>query len=58
MQLLMSAKAMPSHAKPLKSSWMAEEKIQQKIESLEAYAIDACKDDDQRKTAGMVTCLT
>ncbi|KAJ9180716.1 hypothetical protein P3X46_008929 [Hevea brasiliensis] len=53
-QLLKSAKAMPSHAKPSKSSWIVEEKIQQKIESLEAYAIDACKSDDQRKTAGMI----
>lgn len=49
---------MPAHAKPLKSSWMAEEKLRHKIESLEAYAIDACKDNDQKKTAGMVTCLT
>ncbi|KAJ0089309.1 hypothetical protein Patl1_31858 [Pistacia atlantica] len=57
-QQLMSAKAMPAHDKPLKSSWMVEEKVRYKIESLEAYAIDACKDDDQKKTAGMVTCLT
>jgi exoribonuclease-2 len=49
---------MPSEAKPPKSSWMVEEKIRHKIESLESYAIDACKDDDQKKTAGMVTCLT
>lgn len=49
---------MPAQAKPLKSSWMAEEKLRHKIESLEAYAIDACKDNDQKKTAGMVTCLT
>lgn len=56
-QLLTSAKAMPSHAKPTKSSWMIEEKIRHKIESLEAYAIDACKSDDQKRTAGMVTCL-
>lgn len=56
--MLKSAKAMPAHAKPLKSSWMAEEKLRHKIESLEAYAIDACKDNDQKKTAGMVTCLT
>lgn len=54
----MSAKAMPAHSKPLKSSWMVEEKVRPKIESLEAYAIDECKDDDQKKTAGMVTCLT
>lgn len=53
-QLLKSAKSMPSHAKPPKSSWKAEEKIQHKIESLEAYAIDACTNDDQKKTAGMI----
>ncbi|XP_031251393.1 ribonuclease II, chloroplastic/mitochondrial isoform X2 [Pistacia vera] len=53
-QQLMSAKAMPAHAKPLKSSWKVEEKVQYKIESLEAYAIDACKDDDQKKTAGII----
>ncbi|XP_048225598.1 ribonuclease II, chloroplastic/mitochondrial isoform X2 [Ricinus communis] len=53
-QLLKSAKAMPSHAKPSKSSWMIEEKTRHKIESLEAYAIDACKSDDQKRTAGMI----
>ncbi|XP_059462457.1 ribonuclease II, chloroplastic/mitochondrial [Corylus avellana] len=53
-QLLKSAKAMPSEAKLPKSSWMVEEKIRHKIESLESYAIDACKDDDQKKTAGMI----
>ncbi|KAK9290139.1 hypothetical protein L1049_008305 [Liquidambar formosana] len=53
-QLLTSAKAMPPHAKPPKSSWKVEDKIQHRIESLEAYAIDACKNDDQKKTAGMI----
>ncbi|KAK7846061.1 ribonuclease ii [Quercus suber] len=53
-QLLKSAKNMPSKAKPRKSSWLAEEKIRHKIESLESYAIDACKNDDQKKTAGMI----
>ncbi|XVE96893.1 hypothetical protein REPUB_Repub02eG0262900 [Reevesia pubescens] len=53
-QLLVSAKTKPAHAKPPKSSWMVYEKIQYKIESLEAYAIDACKSDEQRKTAGMI----
>ncbi|GAV76583.1 LOW QUALITY PROTEIN: RNB domain-containing protein, partial [Cephalotus follicularis] len=52
--LLMSAKAMPDHAKPPKSSWLLEEKIQHKIESLEAYAIDACKTDEQKRTAGTI----
>ncbi|XP_028957017.1 ribonuclease II, chloroplastic/mitochondrial isoform X1 [Malus domestica] len=53
-QLLKSAKAMPLDAKPLKSSWLVEEKTRHKIESLEAYAIDACTIDDQRKTAGTI----
>ncbi|KAB2622127.1 ribonuclease II [Pyrus ussuriensis x Pyrus communis] len=53
-QLLKSAKAMPLDAKPPKSSWLVEEKIRHKIESLEAYAIDACTIDDQRKTAGTI----
>ncbi|KAB2066503.1 hypothetical protein ES319_A09G165200v1 [Gossypium barbadense] len=53
-QLIVSAKAKPALAKPPKSSWMVDEKIQYKIESLEAYAIDACKSDEQRKTAGMI----
>ncbi|XWS59822.1 hypothetical protein CRYUN_Cryun08bG0155000 [Craigia yunnanensis] len=52
--LLVSAKAKPAHAKPPKSSWMVDEKIRYKIESLEAYAIDACKSDEQRKTAGLI----
>ncbi|KAF8402926.1 hypothetical protein HHK36_011019 [Tetracentron sinense] len=53
-QLLVSAKAMPPHSKPLKRSWTVEEKVRLRIESLEAYAIDACKNDDQKKTAGMI----
>ncbi|XP_022143825.1 ribonuclease II, chloroplastic/mitochondrial [Momordica charantia] len=53
-ELLKSAKAMPLKAKPPKSSWVAEEKTRHKIQSLESYAIDACKDDEQRKTAGMI----
>ncbi|XVF08103.1 hypothetical protein REPUB_Repub06bG0197100 [Reevesia pubescens] len=53
-QLLVSAKAKPAHAKPPKSSWMVDEKTQYKIESLEAYAIDTCRSDEQRKTAGMI----
>lgn len=52
--LLASAKSTRSQHKPPKSSWMDEEKIRSRIESLEAYAIDACKNDEQRKTAGMV----
>ncbi|XVF55274.1 hypothetical protein PTKIN_Ptkin06aG0023700 [Pterospermum kingtungense] len=53
-QLLVSAKAETANAKPAKSSWMVDEKIRYKIESLEAYAIDACKSDEQKKTAGMI----
>ncbi|RWR95417.1 ribonuclease II, chloroplastic/mitochondrial isoform X1 [Cinnamomum micranthum f. kanehirae] len=53
-QLLMSAKAMSSHCKPPKSSWTKDEKIKYRIESLVAYAIDACKSDDQKRTAGMI----
>ncbi|KAI7755099.1 hypothetical protein M8C21_025969 [Ambrosia artemisiifolia] len=53
-QLLRSAKAMPPHGKPSKCSWKAEDKIWQKIESLEAFAIDACKDDVQKNTAGVI----
>ncbi|CAL9207423.1 unnamed protein product [Musa hybrid cultivar] len=52
--LLLSAKAMPSRSKPSKSSWMIEDKVKRRIESLEAYALDACKNDEQRKTAGSI----
>ncbi|CAL1399100.1 unnamed protein product [Linum trigynum] len=54
LQLLKSAKAMPSHAKPPKSSWMIEEKFQSKIQSIEAYAIDEFTSEDQKKTAGEI----
>lgn len=57
-RLLKAAKAMPLGAKPPKSSWIVEEKIRHIIESLESYAIDACKNDEQQKTAGAVTFLT
>ncbi|XP_041023892.1 ribonuclease II, chloroplastic/mitochondrial isoform X2 [Juglans microcarpa x Juglans regia] len=53
-QLLKAAKAMPLEAKPPKSSWIVEDKIRHIIESLESYAIDACKNDEQKKTAGMI----
>lgn len=52
--LLKSAKEMPPDSKPPKSSWRNEEKIWHRIESLESYAIDGCRNDDQKKTAGMV----
>ncbi|OVA16519.1 Ribonuclease II/R [Macleaya cordata] len=53
-QLLKSAKTMPRYSKPPKGSWTVEEKTRHKIESLEAYAIDACKNDDQKRTAGTI----
>ncbi|CAI8600870.1 unnamed protein product [Vicia faba] len=53
-KLLGSAKSMPLQDKPSKSSWKDEEKIWSRIESLEAYAIDDCRSDEQRKTAGMI----
>ncbi|OMO66327.1 Ribonuclease II/R [Corchorus capsularis] len=53
-QLLVSAKKKPSHDKPPKSSWMVDENIQYKIESLVAYAIDDCRSDEQKNTAGMI----
>ncbi|KAF6137806.1 hypothetical protein GIB67_040514 [Kingdonia uniflora] len=49
--LLKSVKAMSPTSKPSKGSWTVEEKSRHKIESLEAYAIDACKTDDQKRTA-------
>ncbi|KAL5223123.1 hypothetical protein ABZP36_027836 [Zizania latifolia] len=52
-QLLKSAKAMPLDSKPSKDSWLMEEKVKQKIESLQAYAVDAC-DDEQRRMAGNI----
>ncbi|XP_052173347.1 ribonuclease II, chloroplastic/mitochondrial isoform X3 [Diospyros lotus] len=53
-QLLKSAKSMPPHAKPSKSSWEVEENIRNRIKSLENYAIDACENGEQKKTAGMI----
>ncbi|KAI5391758.1 variant 3, ribonucleotide-diphosphate reductase subunit rnr1 [Lathyrus oleraceus] len=53
-KLLGSAKSMPSQDKPSKSSWKDDEIIWSRIKSLEAYAIDACKTDEQIKTAGMI----
>ncbi|GAU28032.1 hypothetical protein TSUD_264900 [Trifolium subterraneum] len=53
-KLLGSAKSMPSQDKPPKSSWKDGEKIWSRIESLEAYAIDAYISDEQRETAEMI----
>ena len=40
-------------SKPPKSSWFVDEKVGQKIEALQAYAVDACS-DEQRRLAGNV----
>lgn len=56
-QLLKSIKEMPPHAKPPNTMWKTEEKNWQKIKSLEAFAIDACKNDDQKRMTGMVRCF-
>lgn len=47
---------MPLHAKPPKSVWSSE-KNRTKIESLQAYAIDNIINEDEKRTAGMVTFL-
>lgn len=54
-QLLLSAKAMPPWSKPPRSVWSQAEKVQYRITALEAYALDMCKSDEQKKTAGLVT---
>lgn len=51
--LLKSAKALPLDSKPPKNSWLMEDKVKQKMESLQAYAVDAC-DDEQRRMAGNI----
>ncbi|KAH0861738.1 hypothetical protein HID58_089999, partial [Brassica napus] len=53
-QLLKSAKNAPSHTKPPKSSWLANDKVRENIDSLKAYAIDAWASIDQRKVAGVI----
>lgn len=52
--MLKSAKEMPSHAKPSKSSWRSCEKIWNRIESLHAFGIDSFVTDSQKKTAGLI----
>ncbi|KAL1804753.1 hypothetical protein ACET3Z_027821 [Daucus carota] len=52
-KLLKSARGLPLNSKPPKSSWKVDESVWRKIESLEAYALDACKNDEQ-KTAGTI----
>jgi len=46
--LLKSAKELPVESKPPKTSWLVQEKVREKIEALQAYAVDACA-DEQRK---------
>ncbi|XP_078432821.1 ribonuclease II/R family protein [Wolffia australiana] len=53
-QLLRSARASAVSDKPHKSSWKVDEKVWSKIESLEAYAVDLCKSDEQKKIAGKI----
>ncbi|KAL3839520.1 hypothetical protein ACJIZ3_024111 [Penstemon smallii] len=49
-----TARNMPLHAKPPKSTWISEEKSRKKIESLQAYAIDDWMNEDEKRTAGMI----
>ncbi|KAK9154309.1 hypothetical protein Sjap_001789 [Stephania japonica] len=53
-QLLEAAKAMPLNSKPSKQLWTVEEKTRRRIDALEAYAIDAYKSDEQKRTAGAI----
>ncbi|XP_068643326.1 ribonuclease II, chloroplastic/mitochondrial [Aristolochia californica] len=53
-QLLKSAKVVPLHSKPPKTSWKVDERIQHFIEALEAYALDMCKDNEQKKVAEVI----
>ncbi|KAL8138256.1 hypothetical protein V2J09_004257 [Rumex salicifolius] len=52
--IIKSAKAMPVHSKPPKSSWIEEENTWKRIESLEAFAIDSCITDEQKRIAGEI----
>ncbi|KAL3628640.1 ribonucleotide-diphosphate reductase subunit rnr1 [Castilleja foliolosa] len=52
--LLKSARSMPLHAKPPKSTWSLEEKNEKKINALQAYAIDDCRNEDEKKAAGLI----
>ncbi|XP_031486302.1 ribonuclease II, chloroplastic/mitochondrial isoform X2 [Nymphaea colorata] len=53
-QLIRSAKMMPSQSKPPKHFWIGEEKIRNRVEALEAYALDRCRNDEQKKMAGNI----
>ena len=56
-QRLKASRAAAATSKPPKGSWKDDDRTWFKIESLEAYALDACKSDDQKKTAGTVMFL-
>ncbi|EPS64152.1 hypothetical protein M569_10628, partial [Genlisea aurea] len=51
---LKSARDMPANEKPPKSVWTIEEKRRNNIECIRAYALDACFNDDEKRTAGMI----
>lgn len=53
-KLLMFAKASDHCSKPHKSSWLLEDKIHGRIKALENYAIDYCKNAEEKKLAGKV----
>ncbi|XP_075509227.1 ribonuclease II, chloroplastic/mitochondrial [Primulina tabacum] len=53
-KLLKSAKDMPSNGKPPKSTWTSEDDYSKRIMSLKAYALDDCRNEDEKRTAGMV----
>lgn len=48
-KLLMFAKASDHCSKPHKSSWLLEDKIHGRIKALENYAIDYCKNAEEKK---------
>lgn len=49
-----SARQQPIHAKPPKCYWQTDEKMRFRIEALEAFALDACKSDEQKRAAAEV----
>ncbi|CAN6471801.1 unnamed protein product [Victoria cruziana] len=53
-QLIRSAKKTPFQSKPPKSFWMVEDKTRIRVEALEAYALDRCRNDEKKKLAGNI----
>ena len=41
-------------SKPPKTSWLVQEKVRKKIEALQAYAVDACADEQRRLAENVV----